>query len=201
MKSRKLVSRVLLVSLALLIPMAPAFGQANADKAVIYIGGSFNNAQVDDAGDGFFGIDLFAGKMINNNVCLGFSAGFDMVHYNKITVPSTPDQGGGDYTEKLAIIPIQVKAKYYFSMSRMFQINASVGAGAYQSIARLGGESIGGISGNTFEYGGSVGVGFDYWFLLMTGVSFDFEYHMFTSPGDDMFKYWQVRVNYGIIKF
>ena len=52
------------------------------------------------------------------------------------------------------------------------------------------------------KIGGSLGVGFDYWFLLTTGVSFEFEYHMFTVPsGGTMFKYWQVRVDYGIIKF
>ena len=201
MKSSKLVSRALLLSLAILIPAAPALGQATADKAVIYFGGSYNQAMVDNAETGFFGLDMFAGKMLNDNLCLGFFAGFDVVHHYKYTVPSAPDQGGGDYTEKLAVLPLQVKAKYYFTFSRMFQMNVSAGLGGYPTFARLGGRNVGGVTGNTIEYGGSIGVGFDYWFLLMNGVSFDFEYHMFHSPSDDLFKYWQGRGNYGIIKF
>jgi hypothetical protein len=202
LESRKLVSRVLLLSLAALLFAVPALGQANANKGVIYIGGSYNMALVEDAENGFFGIDLSAAKMMNNNISLGFAAGYDVVHYYKYTVESSPEEGGGDFTERLAVLPILVKGRYYFSFSRMAQLNVSLAGGVYNTISKLGGNSVGGISGNETEFGGSIGVGFDYWFLLTTGVSFEFEYHMFTTPGDaDMFTYWQARVNYGIIKF
>lgn len=197
-----MVSRALLLSLAALLFAVPVLGQANAGKAVIYIGGSYNQAQVEGAENGFFGFDFSAAKMMNKNISLGAQFGFDMVHYYKYTVPSSADEGGGDYTERLSVIPILLKGRYYVSISPMMQLNLSLGAGVYNTISRLGGNTVGGISGNVTEYGGSVGVGFDYWFLLVTGVSFEFEYHMFTTPGDaDMFKYWQVRVDYGIIKF
>ena len=202
MESRKLVTRTILLSLTALLFAMPAFGQANSGKAVIYIGGSYNQTIADDAGNGFFGIDFFAGKMMTNTFCLGASFGFDMVHYYKYTVSSSEDEGGGDYTERLSVVPILLKGRYYINLSQMMQINVAAAAGVYNTISRLGGNSVGGISGNETEFGGSLGVGFDYWFLLTTGVSFEFEYHMFTTPGDaDLFKYWQVRVDYSIIKF
>ena len=202
MESRKLVSRVLLLSLAVLVFAVPVLGQANAGKGVIYIGGSYNMALEEDAENGFFGVDLSAAKMLNNNISLGFAAGYDIVHYYKYTVSSSEEEGGGDYTERLAVLPILLKGRYYLSLNRMMQINVSAAGGVYNTVSRLGGNSVGGITGNETEFGGSVGIGFDYWFLLTTGVSFEFEYHMFTTPGDaDMFSFWQARVNYGIIKF
>lgn len=202
MKSRKLVSRVLLLSLAVMLFAVPVLGQANSGKAVIYIGGSYNKAFPDGAQNGFFGIDMFAGKMITNNLCLGSSIGFDIVHYYKYTVTSSPDRGGGDYTEWLSVIPVLFKARYYFSINRMMQVNVYAGAGVYSTISHLGGNSVGGISGNEHRPGGSIGIAFDYWFILTTGVSFEFEYHAFTTPDDGgTFDYWQFRVDYGIIKF
>ncbi len=202
MESRKLVSRALILSLAVLLFAAPVLGQANKGKGVIYVGGSFNKAMVDDAQNGFFGIDVFAGGMLNNSFCLGVAAGYDVVHYYKYTVSSSTEQGGGDFTERLAVLPILLKGRYYFTFNRMMQLNVSAAAGVYNTISRLGGNSVGGIGGNETEVGGSLGVGFDYWFLLTTGVSFEFEYHMFTTPGyNTMFKFWQARVDYSIIKF
>ncbi len=180
----------------------PVLGQANSGKAVIYIGGSYNKAMVDDAQNGFFGIDMFAGKMITNELCLGISSGYDIVHNYKYTVSSDPDKGGGDFTETLSVIPVLLKARYYFSINRMMQVNVQAGAGVYKTISRLGGNSVGRISGNETRPGGSIGIAFDYWFLLTTGVSFEFEYHAFTMPGGGtVFKFWQARVDYGIIKF
>jgi hypothetical protein len=202
LESTKLVTRAILLSLAALLFAMPAFGQANSGKAVIYIGGSYNQAIAEGAENGFFGIDFFGGKMMTNTFCLGASFGFDMVHYYKYTVSSDADDGGGDYTERLSVVPILLKGRYYFNLSQMMQVNVALGAGVYNTISRLGGNSVGGISGNETEFGGSLGVGFDYWFLLTTGVSFEFEYHMFMVPsGGTMFKYWQARVDYGIIKF
>jgi hypothetical protein len=180
----------------------PAMGQANAGKGVIYIGGSYNKAMADNAQNGFFGFDLSAAKMMNNNISLGFAAGADIVHWYKYTVDSTPEEGGGDYTERLIVLPILLKGRYYISFSRMLQLNVSLAGGVYNTISRLGGNCVGDICGNETEFGGSIGVGLDYWFLLMNGVSFEFEYHTFTTPGDgDLFAYWQARVSYGIIKF
>lgn len=202
MKSRKLVSRVLLLSLAVLFFAVPVLGQANSGKAVIYIGGSYNQALVEDAENGFFGIDMFAGKMMTNELCLGVSAGYDIVHNYSYTVASDADAGGGDFNERLSIIPVLIKARYYFTISPMMQFNIAAGAGVYNTISDLGGNSVGGISGNEKRPGGSIGIGFDYWFLLTTGVSFEFEYHAFTIPsGGTVFKFWQARVDYGIIKF
>jgi hypothetical protein len=202
LEPRKLVSRALLLSLAALLFSAPAAGQANSGKGVIYIGGSFCKAMVDDAQNGLFGLDFSAGKMVTNNLSLGFSSGYDIVHYYKYTVSSSPDLGGGDFTERLSVIPVLLKARYYFTLSRMFQINLQAAGGIYNTVSDLGGNSVGGIMNSETRPGGSVGIGFDYWFLLMTGVSFEFEYHAFTTPGGGaLFKYWQARVNYGIIKF
>lgn len=180
----------------------PVLGQANSGKAVIYIGGSYNKATADDAQNGFFGVDMFAGKMITNNLCLGACFGYDIVHYYKYTVSSAPDKGGGDFTERLSVIPVLFKARYYFSINRMMQFNVHAGVGVYNTISKLGGNSVGGISGNETRPGGSIGIAFDYWFLLTTGVTFEFEYHAFTIPsGGTVFKFWQARVDYGIIKF
>jgi hypothetical protein len=202
LESRKLVSRALILSLGVLLFAAPVFGQANKGKGVIYIGGTYNQAMVDNAENGFLGLDFFAGGMLNDKICLGAAIGYDVVHYYKYTVASALEDGGGDYTERLAVLPILLKGRYYITFNRMMQLNISAAGGVYNTISRLGGNSVGGISGNETEIGGSVGVGFDYWFLLTTGVSFEFEYHMFTTPGyNTMFKYWQVRVDYGIIKF
>ena len=175
----------------------PVLGQANSGKAVIYIGGSYNKALAEGAKNGFFGIDMFAGKMFTNELCLGVSAGYDIVHNYKYTTSS-----GGDFTEMLSIIPVLFKARYYFTLSPMMQFNVAAGAGVYNTISDLGGKSVGGISGNEKRPGGSIGIGFDYWFLLTTGVSFEFEYHAFTIPsGGTVFKVGQVRVDYGINKF
>ncbi len=202
MKSRKLGSRALLLSLAVLLFAVPVFGQANSGKAVIYIGGSYSKALPDGAENGFFGLDFYAGKMLTNNLCLGAYFGMDIVHYYKYTVSSSADEGGGDYTERLSVIPITLKARYYHSFSTMFQVHAQVGVGVYNTIARLGGGCVGGVCGNGTRPGGSIGIGFDYWFLLTTGVTFELEYHAFTTEGDaGIFDYVQLRVDYSIIKF
>ena len=73
MKSSKLVSRVAVLSLTILLFAVPALGQANSGKAVIYIGGSYSNALPDGAQNGFFGGDIFAGKMLNDNFCVRVS--------------------------------------------------------------------------------------------------------------------------------
>jgi len=202
LKTRKSFSRMALVSLALLLAGSPVFGQANSGKAVIHLGGAFSQASVDNAETGFFGVGLYAGKMVTNNLCVGFSSGYDMVHRYKYTTISSPEDGGGDFTETFAVVPALVKAKYYFTLTPMIQFYLQGAGGVYNTIAEMGGRSLGGIKTNVSRPGGSIGVGLDYWFLLTTGVGFEFEYHMFTVPdGGDMFSYWSVRVDYGLIKF
>jgi len=199
-----LVSRALLLSLAVLLFAAPVLGQANEGKAVIYLGMSYNQKNpAHESGSGFFGIDMFAGKMINNNLCLGASAGYDIIHYHRYIVPSSPEEGGGEKVNTLAMIPVLFKARYYYSFSQMMQISVSAGLGAYNQSPRYGSDS--------WLIGGSIGISFDYWFLLVNGVGFELEYHMVTENSlsqwdykkfaDNHMNYWQARVSYGVIKF
>lgn len=214
----KLLSRSALCAAAVILAAVPVFGQANAGKSVFYLGGSFNKAIVENAEQGFFGGDIFAGKMITNSLCLGIGAGYDIVHHYSYTTPSALDAGGGDFSESIAIIPAIIKAKYYFTLGPMFQVYAQAGGGVYNTVAKLGREegreSIGGVYANATHAGFSVGAGLDYWFLLVNGVGVEFEYSMFyisdekllENSGDyisngQWFKYWSVRVDYGIIKF
>ena len=201
LKPSKLLSLSALCAAAALLAAVPAFGQANAGKAVIYLGASFNKATADNAQQGFVGGDVFAGKMVTNNLCLGFSSGYDIVHYYKYTPTSSTETGGGDFTETLAVIPAVLRAKYYFNLGPMFQIYAQAGGGVYNTIAKLGGNKIGGVRTNVSRPGFTVGVGFDYWFLLVNGVGFEFDYSMFHLPDGEWFTYWSARVDYGIIKF
>jgi hypothetical protein len=197
-----MILRSLITALVVIIAAAPVFGQANKDKAVVYFGFSYNQANVDNAESGFFGGDLFAGKMLTNNICLGIFSGYDMVHRYIYTPTSSLEGDGGDFTETLSVIPASLKLKYYHSFSTMFQMHGQVSVGAYNTISNLGGKKVGGIRYNHTRPGGSIGIGFDYWFLLMNGVTAEFEYHFFTTPDDgDLFQYWSVRLNYGIIKF
>jgi hypothetical protein len=202
LKSSNMMLGSLVTALVLLTAAAPVLGQANKDKAVIYFGLSYNKANVENAESGFFGGDLFAGKMLTNELCLGFSCGYNIVHRHVYTPSSSVDGDGGDFTETLGVIPATIKLRYYYSLSVMFQIHGQVAAGAYSTVSSLGGTAVGGIMANEIRPGGSIGIGFDYWFLLMNGVTAEFEYHMFTTPDDgDLFKYWSVRIDYGIIKF
>lgn len=214
MKAKNSISVVLLFLFVCMAASADVYGQANSGKAVFHFGGSFSvpmgvtiyeDAEETisrDASNGFFGGDLFAGKMFTNELCLGFSAGFDMVHYKTFDVIDDVTQEPVKFNERLAVIPFLVKAKYYFSFSTMLQSYVGVGAGVYRALPSMGGHEIGTINNACNSPGGSISIGLDYWFLLTTGVGFEFEYHMFKVPdGGDMFKYWQVRVDYGLIKF
>ncbi len=194
-----------------------AFGQANSNKAVIHLGGSYNKALVDDTGAGFFGMDLYVGKMITNELCLGFSVGYDLVVYD---TPEEELSKTDPFKESLGVIPFTVKAKYYFTFSQMVQAYVSAGAGVYRANPSLGGRpiesppevgTIGEIRSSGNCMGGSIGIGLDYWFLLTTGIGFEIEYHMFRVPYDKYewfkipdgknFGYFQARVNYCLIKF
>lgn len=179
-----------------------AWAQANSGKAVIHFGGSYNKAMITDAQSGFFGIDVYAGKMLTNTLCGGFSSGYDIVHYHSYDFNDIVTGEPTKFTERIAVIPVLAKAKYYVTLSPMVQIYGGLAAGAYKVIPTLGGLEVGDIKESSIRPGGSVSIGLDYWFLLTTGVGFEFEYHMFSTPdGGDLFKYWSLRVDYSLIKF
>ena len=201
MKTRSLLTCLLLFSFGCLALTGTAFAQANSGKAVIHLGASYSQSLVDDAGGGFFGLDAFAGKMFTNELCLGFTAGYDIIHNESVDVIDEVTNEPGTFNERLAVIPFLLKAKYYFTLSPMVQMYAGAGGGVYRTVPSLGGGEIGTIRTAANCPGGAVSVGLDYWFLLTTGVGFEFEYHMFNVPDGDMYSYWQVRVDYGIIKF
>lgn len=184
-----------------------AFGQANSNKAVIHFGASYNTPFADDTGTGFFGLDIYAGKMITNELCLGFAIGYDIVHYD---TPAEELEKDEPFKERLGVVPLTFKAKYYFTFSQMIQAYVSAGAGVYRTAPSVGGRpipsppevgTIGTIKSAANCPGGSIGIGLDYWFLLTTGIGFEIEYHMFKVPDGDNFGYLQARVDYSLIKF
>lgn len=190
MKTKAILSGVGL--LLFLVMTGTAYGQATVGQGVFHFGGAFTKAMVDNASMGFVGLDVSAGKMITNSLCLGVASGYDVVSYNK----------SGEFYERLAIIPIQVKVTQFINIGSMLQLYISAGGGAYRALPHLTGNEIGNIGEATTQPGFSLCVGLDYWFLIATGVGFAFEYHMFTTPDDgDMFKYFAARVDYCLIKF
>lgn len=165
-----------------------AAGQATKGQYVADFGAAYAKALDSDAKSGFVGIDLFAGKMITNNICLGLGAGAYIISYEKV----------GDLHSRLAVIPLLVKAKYFVNLGPILQAYVSAGAGAYQVSPHLI-EPIGDIYNSMTQPGGTVGVGIDYWFLLLQGVGFSVEYHMFSTDVDP-FSYFVARVEYCFIK-
>ncbi|MBN2070840.1 MAG: outer membrane beta-barrel protein [Candidatus Krumholzibacteriota bacterium] len=207
MREKSFISGVSLFLFFCLALTGSAFGQANSDKAVIHFGASYNKALVDDTGNGFFGLDIYAGKMITNSLCLGFGVGYDIVHYD---TPAEELGKDDPFKEMLSVIPFTLKAKYYFTFSQMIQAYVSAGSGVYRAAPSLAGRpipsppdvgAIGPIGSSVNCPGGSIGIGLDYWFLLTTGIGFEIEYHMFKVPDRDSFSYFQARVDYSLIKF
>ena len=178
---------VLSLLLCLLVP-GIAMGQATKGQYVADIGAAYAKALDSDAKSGFIGIDLFAGKMITNNICLGLGAGADIISYEKV----------GDLHSRLTIMPLLVKTKYFLNLGPMLQAYVSAGAGAYRVSPHLE-EPIGDIRYSMTQPGGAVGVGIDYWFLLLQGVGFSVEYHMFNTDIDP-FGYFAARIEYCLIK-
>ena len=201
LKTRSLLTGVLLTIFIVLSMTGAAFAQANSGKAVIHFGGSYSQSLVDDAGAGFFGVDLYAGKMITNELCLGFHVGYDIIHNESIDLIDAVTHEPVSFNERLGVVPFLVKAKYYLTLSPMVQVYGGAGGGVYRVVPSFGGGEIGTIKSSANCPGAALSIGLDYWFLLTTGVGFEFEYHMFNVPDGDMYSYWQVRVDYGIIKF
>lgn len=188
MKITGIVKGIVLLLFCCLVMPGIAAGQATKGQYVADFGAAYAKALDSDAKSGFVGIDLFAGKMITNNICLGLGAGADIISYEKV----------GDLHSRLAVIPLLVKAKYFVNLGPILQAYVSAGAGAYQVSPHLI-EPIGDIYNSMTQPGGAVGVGIDYWFLLLQGVGFSVEYHMFSTDVDP-FSYFVARVEYCFIK-
>jgi hypothetical protein len=191
LKSKGLLSVTVIALLFCLFITDSAKGQARLDQYICDFGAAFTQATTTNARRGFIGVDIFAGKMITNNICLGVTVGHDIVSWRNIDT----------LKERMAVVPFLIKTKYFIDISPMIQLYASAGAGVYRTIPHLSTKPIGDIwfAGN--HPGGSVGIGVDYWFLLMQGVGFAFEYNLFDTDGDEIFSYFAVRVDYCFIKF
>jgi hypothetical protein len=167
-----------------------ASGQAARKQYVADFGAAFTQATVTKAQRGLLGLDLSAGKMFTNSLSLGFAVGYDITSFQKYE---------GIYA-RLAIVPILVKAKYYFTIAPPMQLHAMLGGGVYQAIPHLGTDQIGGISKAELKPGGLLGIGFDYWFLGSQGLGAEIEYNFLDTGGEDLFSYFAFRVNYSLIK-
>jgi hypothetical protein len=192
LKTKAIITSAGVLFSLLVISTGAVFGQATDGQSVFHFGGGFAKAMVDDAQGGMIGARVSAGKMLTNNLCLGFMAGYDVVSYKKVD----------ELHERLTVIPFQVNFTYFMNVGAMMQFYTSLGGGIYRTLPHLGGKAVGDIATAVTRPGGSVAIGFDYWFLLTTGVGFTFEYHMFDTPDDgSMFKYFVARVDYCLIKF
>jgi hypothetical protein len=167
-----------------------AFGQAIQKQYVADFGAAFTQATVTKAQRGFVGLDISTGKMVTDNLSVGLAIGFDVVSYQKA-------QG---INERLSIIPVLAKAKYYFNIAPLMQLHAMVGGGAYQMVPHLGIDPVGGVWRSEMKAGGVAGVGFDYWLMGKSGFGAEFEYNFFNTGGQTLFSYFALRVNYSIIK-
>jgi hypothetical protein len=172
--------------------VAPASvsGQAIGKQYVADFGAAFTQATVTKAQSGLFGVDIATGKMLTNNLSVGLALGYDIVSYQKTE---------GIY-ERLAIVPILAKAKFYVTVAPLMQVHAIVAGGAYRSVPHLGVDAVGGVWKSEVKAGGAAGVGFDYWFLGTKGIGAEFEYNFFDAGQDQLFSYFAFRVNYSIIK-
>jgi len=167
-----------------------ASGQAVQKQYIADFGAAFTQATATKAQRGMLGLDLSAGKMFTNSLSVGLAIGYDVVSFQKYE---------GIYA-RLAIVPLLAKAKYYFTIAPAMQLHAALAGGAYQTLPHLGTDPIGGVSKAELNPGGSLGVGFDYWFLGSQGLGAEFEYNFFDSGAEDLFSYFSFRVNYSIIK-
>jgi hypothetical protein len=165
-------------------------GQPAKKQYVADFGAAFTQATVTKAQSGMLGIDISVGKMFTDGLSAGLALGYDVVSYQKHE---------GIYA-RLAIAPLLVKAKYYFTIAPSMQLHAIAAGGAYEIIPHLGTDAIGGISKAGLHPGGSVGVGFDWWLFGRQGLGAEFEYNFFDSGAENLFSYFAIRLNYSIIK-
>ena len=167
-----------------------ALAQPVQKQYVADFGAAFTQATVTKAQTGFFGLDISTGKMLTNNLSVGLATGYDVVSFQKVE---------GIY-QRLAIIPVLAKAKYYLTVAPLMQLHATAAGGVYQMVPHLGVDPVGGVWNSKTKPGGSVGIGFDYWRLGTSGLSAEFEYNFLDSGGEGLFSYFAMRVSYSIIK-
>jgi len=183
------LKRYILLSSAFLLCCSagagPASGQPMAKQLVADFGLAYTQATVSGAPSGLVGLDLHTGKMLTNNLSVGIAVGFDVVSFRKV---------GGIY-ERLSIIPILAKGKYYFNIAPLLQVHASAAGGVYKTLPHLATGSIGGVSASKVKAGGSAGAGFDYWFMGTKGIGAEVEYNVFPYSNGKRFSYLAFRVN------
>jgi hypothetical protein len=167
-----------------------AFGQTMQKQYVADFGAAFTQATVTKARMGLIGLDLQVAKMVTSNIAVGLSTGMDVVSFRKVD---------GIY-ERLGIVPILLKARYYFTVAPLMQVYVSAAGGAYQSLPHLSVDPIGHIWNSEADFGGAGAIGFNYWFLGTQGIGAEFEYNFFDSGGESLFSYFAVRLNYSLIK-
>ena len=95
LKTKGLYSGIAAIVFILLAITGTANAQVQKDYFVLDFGAAYTQATVVNAKSGFFGLDIFAGKMLTNNLCLGFSSGYDVVSFEKV----------GDSNERLGMFP------------------------------------------------------------------------------------------------
>ncbi len=174
---------------------AVAFTQALQNQYVADFGVAFTQATVEKAQMGLAGIDIQVGKMITNSLSVGVSTGFDICSFRSVEYP-----GGSSVYERLGVIPVLLKTRYYLTVAPLMQIYASVAGGAYQTVPHLNTTPIGGVWESGLHPGGAGAVGFTYDFLGTQGIGFEFEYHFFDVGSDELFSYFAARINYTFIK-
>jgi len=175
------------------VALLPSIASAQGQKGqfVIDNGVGFHQATVTKAQMGLVGFDLQAGRLLTPNLLVGIMAGYDIVSFKK----------EGEHYNRFAVIPLLLKAKYFVNLGPRFQLHATAAGGVYTTVPHVGAEPIGSIWYATHKPGGSVGVGFDFWYLLIQGIGAEFEYHFFPTDEDELFSYFSMRVNYSLIKF
>jgi hypothetical protein len=128
--------------------------------------------------------------MFTNSLSVGLATGYDIVSFQK----------ANDIYERLAVVPLLVKAKYYLTVAPLMQVHAAAAGGVYRMVPHLGINPVGGVWSAQTKPGGLVGLGFDYWLFGTSGVGAEFEYNFVDSGAEDLFSYFAFRVNFSIIK-
>lgn len=187
---KRMSGLLMAITLTFLMPTL-VYAQVQKNQFIIDNGIGFNQATVTKAEMGLVGMDLQAGKMLTQNLLIGIMAGYDIVSFKKID----------PRYDSFAVIPFLVKAKYFINLGPRFQLHASAAGGVYTTLPHVGAKPVGDIWYATHKPGGSLGVGIDFWYLLIQGVGAELEYHFFPTDESSIFSYFSFRVNYSLIKF
>ena len=186
--------RTLSIAGALLLCCAVYSGTASAQAVqkqfVADFGAAYTQATVTKAQGGMLGIDVSIARMFTNNLSAGLAIGYDIVSYRQ----------NGDIYERLAVIPVLAKAKYYFTIAPSMQLHAALAAGGYQTLPHLGTDAVGGVTESKLNFGVGAGAGFDYWAFGTMGLGAEFEYNFFDTGAEDLFSYFAIRLNFIVLR-